>query len=137
MISYTEDELNDIFNSEEFKGEYNKYNINKSFINFLDKIEVNKDYYKLTILPNLRNDKSSTIIKEILGLLNKITDINYKKISNDIINKLDENILEIIIDNILEKCILQSTYSKYLIYIINEIHNLDKYNIPKNYNKII
>ena len=137
MIRYTEDELNDIFNSEKFKSEYDKYNINKSFINFLDKIENNKNYYKLTILPNIKNNKSSIIIKEILGLLNKITDMNYKKISNDIINKLDENILEIIIDNILEKCILQSTYSKYLIYIINEIHKSDKYNIPKLVKKVL
>ena len=72
--------IKEILKSEDFLQEYKKYNlINKkeNIINFLDNIETNKKYYRMTINKNRRYKKivteDTTTIKEINSLVNKIT----------------------------------------------------------------
>jgi len=132
MIHYTSDQINHIFESEEFNTNYIEYRktIDTNFLKFLDLIDINKNYYKLHVstkkYKNLSED--SINIKEINGLLNKVAEKNYKEYSKKIviILKKDVNILSFFIDSIVEKCILQNTYLQYYIYILVTIKsNID------------
>ena len=136
---------------EDFKKELksdefiNYNNINKKkiecLINFLDDIDINKNYYKLGIKKNKRykNYKNNIIndtieIKNIINTLNKLTLQNYESIINDF-NFNNENILPLIVENIIEKSLIHHKYIE--IYIKFLIKLNEKYNIIKIINKYI
>ena len=132
--------LNDIMKSETFKKEYDIYiqenNDLLKILLFLDTIKLNKDYYKLNIVHNIDELKT----KNINGFLNKLTHINIDDIYSSIIEQIDKDniLLNITISIIIEKCILQKTYSQYYIDILKKInvkYNIDAqiYTIMKSY----
>lgn len=104
--------IKNILNGVEFKKLYDNYVKNNSDIlskyNFLENLDINKNYYKLKIFNNIDELK----IKNINGYLNRLTSQNLKEIciliDKDI--KHDEKLLDPTINLLFDKCILQKTY---------------------------
>ena len=84
MIVYSEESFKEILNSDEFLDDYNFYIENNEYINnlknVLDKIELNKKYFRLTIDKNIGHKKKyknknisedTVAIKETNSLVNK------------------------------------------------------------------
>ena len=69
-------DLNELLTSEDFLSKYQEYiKQNNHLLNnfeFLNNLEINKNYYKL----NIFNKKDDIKIKTINGLLNKLSDMN-------------------------------------------------------------
>ena len=142
MITWTEEELNTIFQSDEFIQNYKKYkDKSNELIQFLDSIQLNTKYFRLTtngkIGKNVRfknkNISQDTIsMKEINSYLNKLTDKNIEQITKEIKNRLvqKEYLKEMIIENIIHKCIVHSLYNTFYIDILLNIYkdcpNLNK-----------
>lgn len=103
--------------SKDFKIKLKKYEI---------KLSSNKWYRKRF----MTHDEK--IKKNINSLLNKLTDKNYKEITNSVLGlKLDNyNLLEYLCKNIIEKCILEKQYIKNWSFLINNVfrNNLKKWN---------
>ena len=147
MIHYSEEELNTIYQNEKFISEYNDYikdnNDLIQFKKFIDSIELNKKYFRLTMnkkmgykkrFKNQNIGEDTLAIKEITSLLNKLTDKNIHSIRDKIKNKLvNKNYLTgLIIESILEKCIIHVLYIPIYIDLI-----LFLYSGNKNINSII
>ena len=138
MIIYSEEDINNLFNNENFISEYDKYIINNKEINelkkFIDSIELNKKYFRLELnkkcgfkkYKNKNLGDDTIALKDINSLLNKITDKNIdkirKKISDKIIDK--DYLTELIIENILEKCIIHYSYIPIYIDLIMYLYSL-------------
>ena len=135
MISWSLSELDEIFNNKKFLDEYSKNYQNKKeeFCNFLDSIELNTKYFRLTtnnkIGQNIRfknkNISNDTIIiKEINSYLNKFNDNNFDKILEEIKKRIKNKdyLKGIIIENILNKCIIHSAYNEYYIDILLNLY---------------
>ena len=134
MKSWTESEFNEILNSEDFIKEYVSYKDKSDKISsFLKTIKLNTKYFRLTtnnkIGKNVRfknkNISTDTIsMKEINSFLNKLTDRNKDKILKEIklrlVNK--DYLQDMIIENIIQKSIVQSQYNEYYIDIITDIY---------------
>ena len=124
-----------ILDSEDFLKEYQKYSSmkteRKNITNFLDNIETNKKYYRMNINKNKKYKKEVTedtgTIKEINGLVNKITDMNYSKIKPLIIEKIkSEHLIPYLIENICDNAILHHKYISLYVGILNEIKTENK-----------
>ena len=126
MIHYSKEELDHLFKDDQFKKDYENYSKNsnelREFIKFIDSIENNKKYFRLEPTKGKRkinNDKNndSKIIKEINSYLNKITDKNKEILCNEIIKKIEkkEHLNKLILETILNKCMIQPNYC--LIYL--------------------
>ena len=90
---------------------------------FLDDIEVNKKYYKMTINKNQRYKKDvikdTECLKEITSLINKITDKTYTKIENDITKLVkDDHIKPFLIDVICEQSLSHHIYIPYYVRLL-------------------
>jgi len=145
MIIYSEEKIKEIFSSEKFKEEYTKYEEKKEcndFINFINNIELNTKYFRLTTNNRIgrnkrfknKNCSSDTIcLKEINSLLNKLTDRNTDSITESIKNKLvgKDYLEDLIIKNILEKCIVHQNYVSYYIQILTTIYDISESSITK------
>ena len=126
--------IKEILKSEDFLQEYKKYNlINKkeNIINFLDNIETNKKYYRMNINKNKKYKKEvtedTTTIKEINGLVNRITDMNYDKINPLIIEKIkSEHLIPYLIENICDNAILHHKYISLYVGVLKEINSKNK-----------
>ena len=126
--------IKEILKSEDFLQEYKKYNlINKkeNIINFLDNIETNKKYYRMNINKNKKYKKEvtedTTTIKEINGLVNRITDMNYDKIKPLIIEKIkSEHLIPYLIENICDNAILHHKYISLYVGVLKEINSKNK-----------
>ena len=147
MIHYSEKEIKNLYQDEKFISEYNDYikdnNDLIQFKKFIDSIELNKKYFRLTMNKKLGYKKryknqnigeDTLAIKEITSLLNKLTDKNIHSIRDKIKHKLvNKNYLtELIIESILEKCIIHVLYIPIYIDLI-----LFLYSENKNINSII
>jgi hypothetical protein len=147
MIHYSEEEIKNLYQDEKFISEYNDYikdnNDLIQFKNFIDSIELNKKYFRLTMnkkmgykkrFKNQNIGEDTLAIKEITSLLNKLTDKNIHSIRDKIKHKLvNKNYLtELIIESILEKCIIHVLYIPIYIDLI-----LFLYSENKNINSII
>lgn len=155
MIYYSENTINDLFTSETFLNDYNEYknenNEIKEMFNFINSIELNKKYFRLEMNKkrgykkrNQYKETDTTTLKEITSLLNKLTDKNFLTIRNKIKTKLEnKNYLKnMIIDSILDKCIIHITYISLYLDLINYLYgdnNNDsiEYSTNKLYEKII
>ena len=126
--------IKEILESEDFLKEYSKYNsVNKrdNITNFLDNIETNKKYYRMNINKNKKYKKEvtedTTTIKEINGLVNRITDMNYFKIKPLIIEKIkSEHLVPYLIENICDNAILHHKYISLYVGILKEINSKNK-----------
>ena len=147
MIHYSEEAIKNLYQNEKFISEYNDYikdnNNLIQFKNFIDSIELNKKYFRLTMnkkmgykkrFKNQNIGEDTLAIKEITSLLNKLTDQNIHSIRDKIKHKLvNKNYLtELIIESILEKCIIHVLYIPIYIDLI-----LFLYSENKNINSII
>ena len=146
MITWSEEELNTIFSSDEFNKNYIKYCKNNScidFIQFINNIELNTKYFRLTTNNKIGRNKryknknigEDTIsLKEINSYLNKLTDRNIETITREIRKRLinKDYLTDMIVHNILDKCIIHSSYIIHYIDIL-----LDIYKDTENINKLI
>ena len=120
-----------ILSTEKFIKGYAEYkkniDINK-LSNFFDDIETNRNYFRLGLKKSKKfiNKNNDTLtIKNINSNVNKCTEGNMNtiiKLIMDDINK-NEHLLNLVIENILEKCILHNNYIHIYINIIDNILN--------------
>jgi hypothetical protein len=137
MITWTEEELEEVWISKEFKDSYRVYcEDNKEqndFVKFLEGIKLNTKYFRLTTNNKIGQNKrfrnknvseDTLTIKEINSLLNKLTDRNVQTINEKITGKLKgkDYLRQLMIDNILHKCVIQPHYNCYYITILIEIY---------------
>tara|TARA_B100001094_G_scaffold112170_2_gene108044 strand:- start:4913 stop:5725 length:813 start_codon:yes stop_codon:yes gene_type:complete len=127
-------DLNDIFDSEDFKTNYDEYISKKEcsqFSDFIDGIELNKKYFRLEMNKKKgyrnkhKNMSDDTIaIKEITSLLNKVSDKNIlsvrQKIKDKIVGK--DYLRDMILESILQKCILHTIYIDIFIDLIHYLY---------------
>ena len=136
MSSYSKTQIDEIFQSENFINNYNEYKSNNdsNLIDFLNNIQLNKKYFRLEVNKNnykknkfkhknIGDDTSS--IKEVNGFLNKLTDKTYLKIRLKIkeLLKNKEYLTELIIENILEKCIVYTSYIQLYIDLMKYLYS--------------
>jgi hypothetical protein len=142
MIYYSEDTINNLFHDETFLNDCEKYkNSNDELtktINFVNNIELNKKYFRLEMNKrrgykkrNQHKETDTTCIKEVNSLLNKLTDKNILSIRTKIKNKLENKIYlkKMIIDSILEKCIIHTPYISLYLDLINYLYDKDNNSI--------
>jgi hypothetical protein len=145
----TEESANQLLSSEIFLNEYLKYKekVNVSKLSeFLDNIETNKKYYRIGIVKNKKYKKKDNDnthqIKKSINLLNKLTEMNYHDIKNEILKGLSNDcIVSYIIEEIIDKSIIHKQYSVLYVKLLTEINEpTKKYQIKKHcdnyYNKI-
>lgn len=143
MIYYSEETINNLFNEETFLNDCEKYkNSNDELtktINFVNNIELNKKYFRLEMNKrrgykkrNRYKETDTTCIKEVNSLLNKLTDKNILSIRTKIKDKLGDKyyLKKMIIDSILEKCIIHTPYISLYLDLIHYLYD-------KNNNDII
>ena len=141
VISYTDNDVEKLFNNSEFNNKFlaykkqNKAKIDKLNI-FLSNLDINKNYFKMNISSKnkkFRNNLSNETItlKFINNELNKVTNDNIDNIILSINNKLIENknLLPLIIDSIINKCIYQIQYVNNYIKILNNLLNISDIDI--------
>ena len=139
VLSYTEDELNKIFNNPDFLSNYDTYKTNNlKKINdlqiFLDSFKTNKNYHKISINKNKKYQSvETTKIKNINNLLNKCTSDNIVNIKKEILEDIKNtiHISNLVIDSILNKCILQPQYMILYIDILKDILEIKQCDINK------
>ena len=113
------------------------------FKKFINGIELNTKYFRLTTnnkigrnrrFRNKNISQDTVTIKEINSYLNKLTDKNIVKIKQEIQIRLENKfyLKDLIINNILEKCLVHSNYIIYYIEILLDIYK----DIP-NLNELI
>ena len=145
------EEIKELLNSNQFKDEYINYKktnnkIIESLTSFLDNIETNKKYYRMSINKNRRYKKESTedtsTIKKINSDINKLSEMNYNILQPLIIKQINkEYMIPYLIENIIEKSILHTKYIPLYVGIIKDIPFNNKYNLVlklcnKYYNQI-
>lgn len=138
MKTWTEDELKEIYISDEFISGYNEYcSDNKEQINllkFLDNIKLNEKYFRLTTNNKIGKNKKfrnknisndTLALKEVNSLLNKMTDKNISAINEKIKEKLKgkDYLKRMVIMNVLSKCVAQPSYNNYFIQSLKEIYS--------------
>ena len=115
VVYYSLEQLHAIWNSKEFKEEYEKYKLaNKSKIDKL--LNINKKDFQLSEL--------SDELKTFKNNLNKLSTSNIKKMKSEITNIITDDILEECIIIIIDKCISEPSYIDLYIDILKDI--LDK-----------
>ncbi len=137
MITWSEEELTTIFSSDKFNEVYKEY-LHKTdglgdLKQFLDSIQLNKKYFRLTTNNKIgrnkrfknKNVSQDTIsMKEINSYLNKLTDKNISHITQEIKQRIEgrDHLKQMIIQSIIEKCIVQPNYNTYYLEILFEIY---------------
>ena len=145
MIYYSEETINNLFNDETFLNDCENYrNSNEELtncINFVNNIELNKKYFRLEMNKrrgykkrNRYKETDTTCIKEVNSLLNKLTDKNILSIRTKIKDKLGDKyyLKNLIIDSILEKCIIHTPYISLYLDLINYLYDKNNDEIIKN-----
>ena len=134
MSILSNQDLNDIFDSEDFKTNYDEYISKKEcsqFSDFIDSIELNKKYFRLEMNKKKgyrnkhKNMSDDTIaIKEITSLFNKVSDKNIlsvrQKIKDKIVGK--DYLRDMILESILQKCIIHTIYIDLFIDLIHYLY---------------
>jgi hypothetical protein len=127
-------DLNNIFDSCEFKLNYDDYILKKEcsdFFDFIDNIELNKKYFRLEMNKKKgyrnkhKNMSDDTIaIKEITSLLNKVSDKNILSVRKKIKDKIEgkDYLRDMILESILNKCILHTIYIEIFIDLIHYLY---------------
>ena len=123
--------MDKMLTTEEFLKDYEEYKKNidiDKLRNFFDDIEVNRNYFRLNLKKSKKfvNKNNDTLtIKKINSNINKCTEDNIEKINELILDDINKNehLLNLVIETILEKCIIKSNYIYLYINIINNIYN--------------
>lgn len=134
MIIYECINIKDLFKKKEFIDSYKNYkrsnSEHKELISFLDRIDVNLNYFKTGISVKNKKykkplDNDSEMIKEINSSMNKISDMNKEKISNEILAIYNKNnhLLPLIIDTIFQKTLCHHNYIPCYVYLLQKIGN--------------
>ena len=133
-IHYSVESLPDLFVSDSFQSDKKTYGPNhgdqlnkvKDFLNY---IEINKNYYRTgLIVKNPRYKKKTSqdtvFIKSFKTSLNKISSLNYLKICPQIVSDLGSryHLYPLIIQYIFEQSLLHHTYCKYYGYLVELLH---------------
>ena len=142
MEEYSEEDYNNLLNDPVYSDKYEEYKEKnksiKDFNNFLNSIELNTKYFRLTtnskigknkFYRNKNISKDTLSIKEINSYLNKLTENNTDKIIENIKVRLDNKsyLNDMIIENILSKCIQQPSYINcYIEVLLNIFHNYER-----------
>lgn len=127
----SEDEIHDILISDSFIKEYEAYENNMDvdkLRNFFDDIETNKNYFRLNVKKSrkyMNKNNDTDVIKNINANINKCTENNYSEIIILIINDINKNehLLSYVIESLLEKSIIHTTYVHIYVKILNDINN--------------
>ena len=132
MNIYSSEKLNEIFTDELFLTDYTKYREEndeiREFNKFIDSIELNRKYFRLEMnkKKGFRNknkniSEDTQALKEINSLLNKTTDKNILDIRQKIKGKIENKsyLTEMIIESILDKCIIHTSYIPLYLDLIN------------------
>jgi hypothetical protein len=138
MNVYNQETLLGIFADEAFLEEYNKYTSSNEELAelklFINSLQLNKKYFRLEMnkkqgprkkATNMTVSGDTQSIKEINSLLNKLTDGNFLKIRGKIKLKLTDKdyLSELIIENILQKCIVHTSYIPIYIELIQYLYS--------------
>ena len=138
MNVYNQETLIGIFSNEKFLEEYDKYiSSNEELVelkSFINSLQLNKKYFRLEMnkkhgarkrVTNINVSADTQSIKEINSLLNKLTDDNFLKIRGKIKLKLTDKdyLSELIIENILNKCIVHTSYIPIYIELIQYLYS--------------
>ena len=118
-----------ILSTEVFLKDYNEYKKNidvDKLRNFFDDIETNRNYFRLNLKKSKKfiNKNNDTLtIKNINSNINKCTEDNMDNIIKLIIEDINKNehLLNLVIESVLEKCILHNNYIYIYINIIKKI----------------
>lgn len=131
--------MSSVLITEQFLKDYSEYKKNidvDKLRNFFDDIETNRNYFRLNLKKSKKfiNKNNDTLtIKNINSNINKCTDSNILEISELIINDINKNehLINLVIENILEKCILHNNF----IYVYIKI--IDIINKEKNIKRVL
>jgi|TARA_B110000285_G_scaffold61026_1_gene70144 hypothetical protein len=136
MNIYKSEMLNEIFTDEQFLTDYTEYREDNTeiaeFNKFIDSIELNRKYFRLEMnkkkgfrSKNKNISEDTIALKEINSLLNKTTDKNVLSIRQKIKGKLENKsyLTEMIIESILEKCIIHTPYISLYLDLINYLYS--------------
>jgi len=134
MITYETSMIKDLFKKKEFIDSYTQYkrsnNSHRELIKFLDRIDVNHNYFKTGICVKNKKykkplDNDSEMIKEINSYMNKISEMNKDKISNEILAIYNQNnhLLPLIIETIFKKTLCHHNYIPCYVYLLQKIGN--------------
>ena len=93
---------------------------------FLDNIDTNKKYYRMAIHKNKRYSKvvaeDTQKIKQIISLINKLTEINYKTLSVKIISLMDEDyLIPYIVETLIEQSLTRHIYIPLYVGLLKHI----------------
>ena len=133
-VHYSVESLLTLFLSDEYisdKNIYQRANSNKlkEVSRFLNSIEINKNYYKTGFqVKNPRYKKKvsddTVFIKNFNSSLNKISGINYEKLSQTMLIGVatKSHIYPLLLQSILEQSLLHHTYIKYYVHLIDLLH---------------
>jgi len=120
-IHYSVESLPKLFLSEKYISDKSNYSLNnlQEVKNFLNSIEINKQYYRTGII--VKNPKykkrvsdDTNILKEFKTSLNKLSSVNYKKLCELIVGQLQSK-------EHLYPLILESLVKKYLEIKLNKV----------------
>ena len=128
-----------ILNSNDFTSYYQTYKENikiQDLLDFLDNIDTNKKYYRMNIQKNKKykqivtNDTQK--IKTLNSLVNKITDMTYDSLKEQIISLINvDYIVPYFIENIIENSIVHQIYIPLYVGLVKELDHPSKYSIIK------
>lgn len=126
----------DLFESSSFKENFEGYKSKNEkeihkLTDFLDSIETNKKYYRIGVQKNKKyrkvQNEDTEDIKNINGLVNKLTETNFENIKSSIVKLINkEHLIPYIIETIIEKSILHHRYVHLYVSILKEINNKNK-----------
>ena len=130
-IHYSVESLPKLFLSEKYISDKSNYSLNnlQEVKDFLNSIEINKQYYRTGII--VKNPKykkrvsdDTNILKEFKTSLNKLSNINKKKLCELIVGQLQskEHLYPLILEITFEHALLHHSYSKYYCYILDLLH---------------
>ena len=112
--------------------EYKNKNLNniQQFVSFLNSLTTNSNYHNKKESPYYNNSNDN--LKQINNFLNKCTNLNIKKITNEVCKLVNKSNVNKVLESIIEKCILEPGYIDLYINIIKNIiekHTIDITNI--------
>ena len=118
-----------VLSSSDFLNGYEVYLTkfhSKALTEFLDNIDTNKKYYRMSIHKNKRYSKvvaeDTTKIKQIISQINKLTEVNYNSLSTKIIALIDEEyLLPYIIETLVEHSLTHHIYIPLYVGILKHL----------------
>jgi len=149
VIHYSPESLEEIISSDDFLSKYDSYKLDNkdkidNLINFLNLLDVNKRYYKMSISSKNKKfqnnlSEETQCIKYINNQLNKLTIDNIDLIKTNIHSKIldHKELIPLVIDEIIDICIKQISYIDVYLIILDDILSIQKVDISIQIDKKI